>query len=59
MLSIRTFLLVAFVMALVAFALGQLREGAGVMFVAAATPLWTIYAAQLARRARDAAIPKQ
>ena len=42
----------------VAFLLGQLREGLGMMFVAAATPAWVGYAALRARRLDRATTPR-
>ena len=49
---------VAFLLAGAAFLLGQLREGLGMMFVAAATPAWVGYAALRARRLDPATTPR-
>ena len=43
--SMRTFFLVAFLIAAAAFVIGQFFNGAGVIFAALASTLWTAYSA--------------
>ena len=50
MLPIWVYGLVALAMAALAFTLSQLLPGAGMIFLAGATPAWAIYASARARR---------